>query len=166
MHIFWNRIISETPFKLILYFNYDPSINEYDSKRTLENGDYDKSLDIYNNKGENKVLLRRLSFFSKVKNFFKQNVETIVEKVIEKTVSFACVSFIKFMFKESYNGVVKGITEIACDELGEFAGEGITKLIFNSNSKPEENYKEIVYEESLENLIFWLIQGIYSVFLI
>lgn len=55
------------------------------------------------------------------------------------------------MFKESYNVVVKGITEIACDELGEFAGEGITKLIFNSNSKPEENYKEIVYEESLEN---------------
>ena len=70
------------------------------------------------------------------------------------------------MFKESYIGVVKGITEIACDELGEFAGEGITKLIFNSNSKPEENYKEIVYEESLENLIFWLIQGIFSVFLI
>ena len=70
------------------------------------------------------------------------------------------------MFKESYNVVVKGITEIACDELGEFAGEGITKLIFNSNSKPEENYKEIVYEESLENLIFWLIQGIFSVFLI
>ena len=60
----FNGIISETPFKLILYFNYDPSINEYDSKRTLENDDYDKSLDIYNNKGENKVLLRRLGFFS------------------------------------------------------------------------------------------------------
>ena len=67
------------------------------------------------------------------------------------------------MFKESYNVVVKGITEIACDELGEFAGEGITKLIFNSNSKPEENYKEIVYEESLENNFLTYTRNIFSI---
>lgn len=78
-------------------------------------------------------------------------MESIVEKVIEKTVSYACVSLIKFLFQDFYNVIIKGITEFACDELGEFVGEETTKLIFNLNSKPEEKYKEIIYEESIEN---------------
>ena len=65
--------VEETPFTFILYFNYDPSINEYNSRRNLENdnNDNDKAIELYNNKkGNNKLLLRRLGFFSKVKNFF------------------------------------------------------------------------------------------------
>ena len=142
----FNGEISETPFTFILYFNYDPSINDLNS--TIN----DTSLDLLKNGKENKqILLRKLSFFSKVKDFFKKNVETIVEKVIEKTVSYACVSLIKFLFQDFYNVIIKGITEFACDELGEFVSEETTKLIFNSNSKPEEKYKEIIYEESIEN---------------
>ena len=80
----FNGEISETPFTFILYFNYDPSINDLNS--TIN----DTSLDLLKNGKENKqILLRKLSFFSKVKDFFKKNVETIVEKVIEKTVSYA-----------------------------------------------------------------------------
>ena len=158
--------VEETPFTFILYFNYDPSINEYDSRRNLEkeNDDNDKAIELYNNKkGNNKLLLRRLGFFSKVKNFFKKNVETIVEKVIEKTVSYACVSLAKLLFQEFYNKIVEGISQFACDELGEFAGNEITNLIFKPNSKPEENYKEIIYEESIENNFKTYSRNIFSI---
>ena len=146
--------VTETPFTFILYFNYDTSINDINSVRNLDNEE-NKAIDLYNKDGNNKLLLRKLGIFSKIKNFVKKNVETIVEKVVEKAVSFACVSLVKYFLKESYNNViVKGVSNFACDELGELAGEGakaITKFVFNSDSKPEENYKEIVYEECIEN---------------
>lgn len=54
---------------------------------------------------------------------------------------------------EDYNGIIiKSIGEFACDELGEFVGEGTRKLFFNSDSKPAENYKEISYAE-IEKII-------------
>jgi len=43
----------------------------------------DKALDLLNNKdGNKKILLRRMSIFSKIKNFVKKNVEKIVKKTI------------------------------------------------------------------------------------
>ena len=47
--------------------------------------------------------------------------------------------------------MIKGVTNFACDQLGEFVGKGATKIIFKPDSKPAENYKELIYEESIEN---------------
>ena len=151
-----NYEVTEAPFTFILYFNYDENFNDIKEIRNLDKEDDNKEIDIYSNKdSNNKIVLRKLSFFSKLKNFAKKNIGTIVEKVVEKTVSFACVSLIKYFFQESYNNVlVKGVSNFACDELGELAGDGakaITKLVFKSESKPEKNYQEIVYEESVDN---------------
>lgn len=148
----FNGDINETPFTFILYFNYDPLINEYKTLRELE--DNEKSLELYNKEtisNNKKLLMRKLGIFSKVKKIFQKSVKTIVKKAIEKTVSYACVSLVKFLFQEFYNGIIKGMSQYACDELGEFAGDKVTKLIFKPNSKPDDNYKEIVYEESKEN---------------
>lgn len=79
--------------------------------------------------------------------FFKQNIETIVEKAVGKLVSTVCVALIKFLFEDYNSIIIKSVGQFACDEIGEFAGEGIRKLIFNSDSKPAENCKELVYEE-------------------
>ena len=144
----FNGEINDTPFTLILYFEYDISINEINSSRDLQS----KDLDIYNNKKINnsKIILRKLNFFSKIKNFLYKNKEKIVELVLEKTVSYACVALIEYLFEEAYNDIIKGISQFACDELGEFVGEGVTKIIFNSESKSENDYQEIIYEESQE----------------
>ena len=151
-----NYEVSETPFTFILYFNYDATFNDIKNIRNLDNDDNNKEIDLYNNKdSNNKILLRKLSFFSKLKNFAAKNLGTIVEKVVGKTVSITCVSLIKYFFQESYNNVlVKGVSNFACDELGELAGDGAksnSELAFKSDSKPEKNYKEIVYVESVEN---------------
>ena len=153
--------VTETPFTFILYFNYDPTINGYNSARNL-NEKFDKSLDLYNNKERNIVSLRKLNIFTRIKDYFQNNIETIVEKVIGKSVSYACVSLIKFYVEEFY-GIIRGISQFACDELGEFVGDGITKLIFNSYSKPDENYKEILYEESVANNYKIYPKGIFSI---
>ena len=153
--------VAETPFTFILYFNYDPAINEYNYARNL-NEKFDKSLDLYNNKERNIDSLRKLDIFNKIKDYFQNNIETIVEKVIEKSVSFAYISLIKFYFEEFYD-IIRGISQFACDEFGEFVGEGITQLIFNSYSKPEENYKEILYEESVANNYKIYPKGIFSI---
>ena len=125
--------ISETPFTFILYFNYDPSINEYDTQRELESINNEKALNLYNKEAinKNKYLRRKLSIFSKIKNIFQKNVKTIVEKAIEKTVSYACVSLIKCLFQEFYNVIIKGISQYACDELGEFAEKKLQSSFLN-----------------------------------
>ena len=151
-----NYEVSETPFTFILYFNYDATFNDIKNIRNLDNDDNNKEIDLYNNKdSNNKILLRKLSFFSKLKNFAAKNLGKIVEKVVGKTVSITCVSLIKYFFQESYNNVlVKGVSNFACDELGELAGDGAksnSELAFKSDSKPEKNYQEIVYVESVEN---------------
>ena len=159
----FNEEISETPFTLILYFDYDPSINEDVNIRNLENKDNEKYLSLYNNtNGNNKILLRKLNIFKKIKNYIKKIPEKIVEKVIEKTVSYACVSLAEFLFQEFYD-IIQGIAEFACDELGEFAGNEITKLIYKSDSKPKENYREIIYEESLQNNLRTYPRDIFSI---
>ena len=61
------------------------------------------------------------------------------------------MSLVEFLFKQSFNPVVKGVTNFACDQLGEFVGKGVTNLVFNAISKPSQNYKELIYEESVEN---------------
>ena len=61
------------------------------------------------------------------------------------------MSLVDFLFKQSFNPVVKGVTNFACDQLGEFVGKGVTNLVFNAISKPSQNYKELIYEESVEN---------------
>ena len=157
--------VNETPFTFILYFNYDPAINEYNSKKKFNAYKVDKSLDIYKKKekNNNNVALRKLNFFSDIKDFFQDNIESIVEKAIEKTVSFACVSLIKYLFEEFYDIIIKGISQFACDELGELVGEQITNLIFKSNSQPEEKYKEIIYEESIKNNYKLYHKGIFSI---
>jgi hypothetical protein len=45
------------------------------------------------------------------------------------------------------NNFVNSIGQFACDELGELVGSEVITLIFNSDSKPPENYMEIVKEE-------------------
>lgn len=47
--------------------------------------------------------------------------------------------------------MIKGLIDFACDQLSEFVGKGATKIIFKPDSKPAENYKELIYEESIEN---------------
>ena len=136
--------VNETEFTFILYFNYDPAINEYNSSIDLNGSIYD-----YNNTSSLalRLIRRRLNIFSSISNFFKDNFETIVEKVVGKIVSTVCVALVSYLC-EDYSGIiVKSIGEFACDELGEFVGEGTRKLIFNSDSKPAENYKEISYAE-------------------
>ena len=61
------------------------------------------------------------------------------------------MSLVEFLFKQSFNAVVEGVTNFACDQLGEFVGKGVTNLVFNAISKPSQNYKELIYEESVEN---------------
>ena len=142
--------VNETEFTFILYINYDPEINQQEIKRNLNKENNGTSLALYdNNKSNNKKLMRRrLNFFSKIKDFFQQNVETIVEKAIGKLVSIGCVALIKYLCKDYNNIIIKSVGQFACDEIGEFIGEGVTKLIFNSDSKPAENYQEIAYEEA------------------
>ena len=146
-----NTDINNTEFTLILYFNYDPSINEYTSTsvENLKKTKYNTSLVLYN---KNKsITLRNLNLFSFISDFFESNIESIVEKVVEKVVSTICVALVKYLCQDYSNIIVKSIGEFACDELGELAGEGVTKLIFNSDSKPAENYREITYEEIEKN---------------
>ena len=119
-------------------------------------------MDLYNNKKRNIVSLRKLDIFTRINDYFQNNIETIAEKVIEKSVSYACVSLIKFYFEEFYD-IIRGISQFACDELEEFIGERITQLIFNSYSKPYENYKEILYEESVANNYKTYPKGIFSI---
>ena len=149
----FNEDINETPFTFILYFNYEPSINDFETLRELENMNNEKSLDLYNKEtiSNNKLLIRKLNIFSEVKNIFQKNAKTVVKKVTEKTVSYVCVSLIEYLFQEFNNDIIKGVSHYACDELGEFPRDNNTILIFKPNSKPDDNYKEIVYEESKEN---------------
>ena len=64
--------VSETKFTCILYFNYDPSIYENITEE-LEEEEEDTSLAVYEGQNENKankIMLRKLGLFSKIKNFF------------------------------------------------------------------------------------------------
>lgn len=141
--------VNEIEFTFILYFYYDPEINEQDTKRNLNKEDNITSLVLYDNNSNKKLIRRRrLSIFSKIKDFFKQNVEDIIEKAVGKLVSIGCVALIKYLCKDYNNVIIKAVGQFACDEIGEFVGEGVKKLIFNSDSKPAENYQEIAYEEA------------------
>ena len=113
----------------------------------------EKYLDLYNKEpiSNNKLLIRKLNIFSKIKNIFQKNLNTFVKKAKEKTVSYACLSLIEYLFQEFNNDIIKGISQYACDELGEFARDNNTILIFKHNSKPDDNYKEIIYEKSKES---------------
>ena len=82
--------VNETEFTFILYINYDPEINQQEIKRNLNKENNVTSLVLYDN--NKKLMRRRLNFFSKIKDFFQQNVETIVEKAIGKLVSIGCVA--------------------------------------------------------------------------
>ena len=140
---------NETEFTFILYFNYDPEINKQEYRRNLNNQNYNTSLVLYDSSNNNRNLVKRkLSIFSKIIDFFDQSIEEIVEKAVGKLVSTVCVALIKYLFEDYNNIIIKSVGQFACDELGEFAGKGIRKLVFNSDSKPAENYKELVYEEA------------------
>ena len=139
--------VSETEFTFILYFSYESKINDIEYQMNLT--EPSTALELYSNITEdgNLIKLRKLSIFSKIKNFFKQNIDKIVEKVVSKVVSTICVTVIKYICEDYSNIVVKAVGEFACDEIGEFVGAGTRKLIFNSESKPPENYEQIVSEE-------------------
>ena len=79
--------VSETEFTFILYFSYDPKINDIEYQMNLT--EQSTALELYSNITEdgNLIKLRKLSIFSKIKNFFKQNIDKIVEKVVSKVVS-------------------------------------------------------------------------------
>ena len=94
-----------------------------------------------------KIMRRRLSIFSRLENFFRRNFENIVEKAVNFVVSKVCVAVIKFLMQDYSNIIVNSIGDFACDELGELVGSEVITLIFNSDSKPPENYMEIVKEE-------------------
>ena len=66
--------VSETKFTFIMYFNYDPSIYE-NITEDLDEEEEDTSLALYepNENGGNKIMLRKLGLFSKIKKFFKKN---------------------------------------------------------------------------------------------
>ena len=156
--------ISETKFTFIIYFNYDPSLYE---NSNIESENEDTSLAVYESpKPNNRLLLRKLGIFSKIKNFFKKNAKKIVQKVVAKVYSFACTLVVDYLFKEAFNTEnqpIKGVTDLACDQLGEYVGTGVTKIIFNPESKPAENYKELIHEESLENNLNTYLRNIFDI---
>ena len=49
--------------------------------------------------------------------------------------------------------MVRGLTGFACDQVGEVVGTGVTNLVFNTLSKPSQNYNELIYEESKQAVI-------------
>ena len=156
--------VSETKFTCILYFNYDPSIYENITEE-LEEEEEDTSLAVYEGQNENKankIMLRKLGLFSKIKNFFKKNVKKIVQKAVSFVVSKACACLVDYLFQQYLNPVVKGLTDFACDQVGEVVGKGVTNLVFNTLSKPSQNYNELIYEESVENNRNTYIRNIFS----
>ena len=139
--------VSETKFTCILYFNYDPSIYENITEELEE--EEDTYLAVYEGQNENKankIMLRKLGLFSKIKNFFKKNVKKIVQKAVSFVVSKACACLVDYLFQQYLNPVVKGLTDFACDQVGEVVGKGVTNLVFNTLSKPSQNYNELIYE--------------------
>ena len=60
---------------------------------------------------------RRLNIFSKIKEFFQQNVETIVEKAVGKLVSIGNVALIKYLCKDYNNIIIKSVGQFASDEM-------------------------------------------------
>jgi hypothetical protein len=87
---------------LVFYnFNYDPSIYENITEE-FEEEEEDTSLAVYEGQNENKVnkiMLRKLGLFSKIKNFFKKNVKKIVKKAVSFAVSKACVCIVDYLIE-------------------------------------------------------------------
>jgi hypothetical protein len=68
-----------------MYFNYDPSIYE-NITEDLDEEEEDTSLALYepNENGGNKIMLRKLGLFSKIKKFFKKNVKKLYKKLFQR----------------------------------------------------------------------------------
>lgn len=147
--------VSETEFTLILYFRYNPEINDEEYLQSLiEENNQSTSLVLYDeNKPSKKIMRRRLSIFSRIENFFRRNFERIVERSVNFVVSKICVTLLQYLFQDYSNIIVDSVGQFACDELAEFVGSEVMTIIFNSESKPPENYKELLNEE-LKNYNF------------
>lgn len=146
--------VSETEFTFILYFRYNPKINDEEYLQGLmKENNQSTSLVLYDkNKTNKQIMRRRLSIFSRIENFFRRNFQKIVEKAVNFVVSKICVTVLKYLFQD-YSNIISSVGQFACDELAELVGSEVMTIIFNSESKPPENYMELLNEE-LKNYNF------------
>lgn len=137
-----DKDVPEIIFSFLLYINYNPKINDYESYKSNLEHKNGTSLDLNNKSRKINKIKRRLNIFEDIGDFFSRNYENIIEKVILKEISTVYVALVKYLINGLDNLIINTLSDFICDEIGEFIGEGITTLIFNSVSKSEEDYKE------------------------
>ena len=80
--------VNKTEFTFILYFFYDPIINDIEYQKNLNEQNDSTSIVLYKNQNPGKRIMKSSSnIFTRITNFFKKNIDEIFERVVAKAVS-------------------------------------------------------------------------------
>ena len=108
--------VNKTEFTFILYFFYDPIINDIEYQKNLNEQNDSTSIVLYKNQNPGKRIMKSSSnIFTRITNFIKKNIDEIFERVVAKAVSTVCVSIIKYLFQDMFNIIVQSVGQFACD---------------------------------------------------